>query len=48
VIDSRGFADVVSATVDELVEISPYLPEGAVVGRRLKHLVWRSEPSELG
>jgi hypothetical protein len=41
-------ADVVSAAVDELVAISPSLPEGAVLGRRLNDLVWRSEPSELG
>jgi hypothetical protein len=48
VIGGAEFADLVSATVDELVDIGPSLPEGAVVGRRLDHLVWRSEPSEVG
>jgi hypothetical protein len=47
VVGSAEFADLVSATVDELVEIAPSLPEGAVVGRRLNHLFWRSEPSEV-
>ena len=42
------FTEVVSATVEELVDIAPLLPAGAVVGRRLDDLVWRSEPSEVG
>ena len=31
-----------------MVDIAPWLPAGAVVGRRLDHLIWRSEPSEVG
>jgi hypothetical protein len=29
-----------------LADVAPWLPAGAVVGRRLDNLVWRSEPSE--
>ena len=39
---------MVAETVDEIVEIAPSLPAGAVVGRRLDDLIWRSEPSEVG
>ena len=48
VIGSAEFAEVVSATVEEMVDIATPLPAGAVVGRRLDDLVWRSEPSEVG
>jgi hypothetical protein len=48
VIGGAGFAEVVSATLDDMADISRSLPVGAVVGRRLNHLVWRSEPSEVG
>ena len=48
VIGRGGFAELVTATVDEMVDIAPSLPAGAVVGRRLDNLVWRSEPSEVG
>lgn len=41
------FQDVVAATLEELAEIAR-LPVGAVVGRRLDHLTWRSEPSGVG
>jgi hypothetical protein len=46
-IGAAEFAELVSATVDELVDVAPSLPAGAVVGRRLDHLIWRSEPSEV-
>jgi hypothetical protein len=48
VIGAAEFADVVSATVDDMADISRSLPAGAVVGRRLDNLIWRSEPSEVG
>ena len=48
VIGGEEFAEVVSATVEEMVDIARPLPAGAVVGRRLDDLVWRSEPSEIG
>jgi hypothetical protein len=48
VIGPEEFAEVVSASVADMVDIAPFLPAGAVVGRRLDNLVWRSEPSELG
>ena len=48
VIGRGEFAELVTATVDEMVDIAPSLPAGAVVGRRLDNLVWRSEPSEVG
>jgi hypothetical protein len=48
VIGTEEFAEVVSATVDDMVDIAPSLPCGAVVGRRVDNLVWRSEPSEAG
>ncbi len=35
-----------TATMDDLAEIA-HIPAGAVVGRRLNHLIWRSEPSEF-
>ena len=47
VIGSGEFAEVVDTTLEDLAEIS-HLPVGAVVGRRLDRLVWRSEPSEVG
>jgi hypothetical protein len=48
VIGIEEFAEVVAATVDDMVDVALNLPAGAVVGRRLDHLVWRSEPSEVG
>ena len=48
VIGRGEFAELVTATVDEMGDIAPSLPAGAVVGRRLDNLVWRSEPSEVG
>ena len=47
-IGGAEFEEVVAATVEEMVEIASSLPAGAVVGRRLDHLTWRSEPSEVG
>ena len=47
VLGGVDFEELVSATVEELVDIAPLLPAGAVVGRRLDHLVSR-EPSEVG
>ena len=47
VIGGPEFREVVSATLEDLAQIA-HLPVGAVVGRRLDHLTWRSEPSEVG
>jgi hypothetical protein len=42
------FTQFMADTVDELAEIAASLPVGAVVGRRLNRLVWRSETSGVG
>jgi hypothetical protein len=47
VIGGAEFEEVVSATLEDLAEIV-HVPVGAVVGRRLDNLTWRSEPSEVG
>jgi hypothetical protein len=47
VFGKEEFAQVVSATLDDMADTARGLPVGAVVGRRLNHLVWRSEPSEV-
>jgi len=47
VIGGAEFEEVVSATLKDLAEIT-HVPVGAVVGRRLENLTWRSEPSEVG
>ena len=44
----QEFAELVAATVDDMVDVASGLPDGAVVGRRLDDLIWRSEPSEVG
>ena len=44
----QEFAELVAATVDDMVDVAASLPDGAVVGRRLDDLIWRSEPSEVG
>ncbi|MCA0147102.1 hypothetical protein [Blastococcus sp. LR1] len=46
VIGGAEFEDVVSATLEDLAQIT-HVPVGAVVGRRLDNLTWRSEPSEV-
>jgi hypothetical protein len=47
VIGGAEFEEVLSATLEDLAEIA-HVPVGAVVGRRLDHLILRSEPSEVG
>lgn len=46
-IGGAAFEEVVSATLADLAEIA-HVPVGAVVGRWLDNLIWRSEPSEVG
>ncbi|WP_116452045.1 DUF7715 family protein [Blastococcus litoris] len=46
VIGGTEFQEVVAATLEDLAQIAQ-LPVGAVVGRRLDHLTWRSEPSGI-
>jgi hypothetical protein len=48
VIGGAQYADLVAETVVAMEEIAETLPIGAVVGRRLDRLTWRSEPSEVG
>jgi hypothetical protein len=48
VIGAGEFAEVVSSTLADMAATARSVPVGAVVGRRLNHLVWRSEPSEVG
>ena len=48
VIGGAAFADLVAETVVEMAEIAEAVPVGAVLGRRLDHLVVRSQPSEVG
>jgi hypothetical protein len=45
VIGGPEFEELVAATLDDMAEIA-HVPVGAVVGRRLNHLIWRSEPTE--
>ena len=47
-IGGAEFADLVAETVVEMAEIAEAVPVGAVLGRRLDHLVVRSQPSEVG
>lgn len=47
-IGGAEFADLVAETVAEMTELAAVLPVGAVVGRRLDELIWRSEPSGVG
>ena len=47
-IGGAEFADLAAETVVGMEEIAAALPVGAVVGRRLDQLTWRSEPSEVG
>jgi hypothetical protein len=48
VIGAAEFAEEVSSTLALMADIARSLPAGAVVGRRLNQLIWRSEPSEVG
>jgi len=48
VIGGADFANFVTETVAEMAEVAEAVPVGAVLGRRLDHLVVRSEPSEVG
>jgi hypothetical protein len=47
-IGGAAFADLVVETVVSMEDAAEGLPVGAVVGRRLDHLTWRSEPSGVG
>ena len=46
-IGGAEFADLAAETVVGMEEIAAALPVGAVVGRRLDQLTWRSEPREV-
>jgi hypothetical protein len=48
ILGAEGFAEEVAATLDVMTLIARSVPVGAIVGRRLDNLVWRSEPSEVG
>ena len=47
VIGGSEFHEVVSATLEDLAQME-HLLVGAVVGRRLDNLIWRSRPIEVG
>ncbi len=47
-IGGAALADLVAETVVYMTDIAEPLQVGAVVGRRLDNLTWRSEPSEVG
>lgn len=47
VIGDAEFEEVLTATLEDLAQLA-HVPVGAVVGRRLDNLTWRSEPSEVG
>ena len=42
------FTDLLEEMVEDTVHFARFWPAGAVVGRRLDNLTWRSEPSEVG
>ena len=44
-IGGAAFADLVAETVVSMEDAAEGFPVGAVVGRRLDYLTWRSEPS---
>jgi len=48
VIGPEEFAAAVAEELDIMVRIAAAVPAGAVVGRRLDNLVWRSEPTPAG
>jgi hypothetical protein len=48
VIGDQAFTGLVAETFIGMAEIAELVPVGAVVGRRLDQLIWRSEPSEVG
>jgi hypothetical protein len=48
VIGSAEFTAMVAETLVGMADLADSVPVGAVVGRRLDRLVWRSEPSEVG
>jgi hypothetical protein len=47
-IGGAAFADLVAETVVSMEDAAERLPVGAVVGRRLDYLTWRSEPTGVG
>ena len=47
VIGDAEFTELVAGTLIEMAEIADFVPVGAVVGRRLNRLIWRSEVSEV-
>ncbi len=48
VIGTEQFAEAVTEELDVMTTIDAWLPAGAVVGRRLDNLYWRSTPTEVG
>jgi hypothetical protein len=48
VISGAEFTGMVAETLIEMTEMADAVPVGAVLGRRLDHLVVRSQPSEVG
>ena len=47
VIGEREFTAAVLGQINTMIDIAEIVPAGAVVGRRLDNLIWRSEPSPV-
>jgi hypothetical protein len=47
VIGAREFTAAVLGQINTMIDIAEIVPAGAVVGRRLDNLIWRSEPSPV-
>lgn len=47
-IGDQEFAELVAESLVDMAQIAERVPVGAVFGRRLEHLIWRCEPSEVG
>jgi hypothetical protein len=48
VLGAEDFAGAVAEELDIMDRIAASVPVGAVVGRRLDNLIWRSEPASAG
>jgi hypothetical protein len=48
VLGAADFAEAVTEELDIMDRIAASVPAGAVVGRRLDNLIWRSEPASAG
>jgi hypothetical protein len=47
VVGAADFRDMVSDDLDFMAKVAASVPAGAVIGRRLDNLIWRSEPMAI-